>query len=95
MRGRLGSMGSISSFERVSVLEGEHENSQHFTQGSPGILTFTQRLLEACYIAALSSEKDKYDKHALTFVSYWRPLTVLVFSQGCCAALLPHSFLMR
>lgn len=40
MRGRLGSMGSISSFERVSVLEGEYENSQSFAQGTLGILTF-------------------------------------------------------
>uniref|UniRef100_A0A3Q4BVR6 Rab-GAP TBC domain-containing protein n=1 Tax=Mola mola TaxID=94237 RepID=A0A3Q4BVR6_MOLML len=40
MRGRLGSMGSISSFERVSVIVGEHENSQIRTRGTLGLFTF-------------------------------------------------------
>ena len=33
MRGRLGSMGSLSSFERVSFLDNKHENSQSFGHG--------------------------------------------------------------
>lgn len=58
MRGRLGSMGSISSFERVSVLEGEDENSQNFTtRGTLGILTSYPAAFKSmsCCSSALSA----------------------------------------
>ena len=75
MRGRLGSMGSLSSFERVSDLEGEHENSQNFAPGTLGILTFNP-------VAQWSfSQNNKWDSHAFTLINVtWRHYSALHYS---------------
>lgn len=90
MRGRLGSMGSMSSFERVSVLEDEHENSQSFSRGTLRLLTLTPWHLKACYIPTVSSGKGQVDKNTFTFNSPLRMRRndfVLRFS--------PHSFVIK
>lgn len=73
MRGRLGSMGNMSSFERVSVLEDEHENSRSFSQGTLGILTLYPVPSESFAIFLLCPwESGERDENTFTFISVSR-----------------------
>lgn len=92
MRGRLGSM---SSFERVSVLEDEHENSQSFSRGTLRLLTLTPWHLKACYIPTVSSGKGQVDKNTFTFISVSRWICQQSSSheeKRFCAAFFPTQF---
>lgn len=83
MRGRLGSMGSISSFERVGILEGEHENSHNFTRGTLVILTFYPVAFKSRLFHLCPQERASVIGMCFHFISVssWR-LPTFLFSHG-------------